>query len=82
MKKSFTIIMLTLIASLATAQSTQQPEDLKNISGTEGDINDSMGTFNIGGVRYDVRLQPVEQTEPDQMDVMDVDEVLKLPCGH
>ena len=36
----------------------------------------------IEGIRYDVRLQPVEQTEPDQMDVMDVDEVLKLPCGH
>ena len=36
----------------------------------------------IEGIRYDVRLQPVDQTEPDQMDVMDVDEVLKLPCGH
>ena len=34
MKKSFTIIMLALVASLATAQSTQQPEDLRGIPGT------------------------------------------------
>ena len=34
MKKSFTIIMLALVASLATAQSTQRSEDLKSIPGT------------------------------------------------
>jgi hypothetical protein len=34
MKKSFTIIMLALIASYATAQSTQRSEDLKSIPGT------------------------------------------------
>lgn len=34
MKKCFTIIMLALIASLATAQSTQRSEDLKSIPGT------------------------------------------------
>ena len=34
MKKSFTIIMLALIASYATAQSAQRSEDLKSIPGT------------------------------------------------
>ncbi len=34
MKKCFTIIMLALVASLATAQSTQRSEDLKSIPGT------------------------------------------------
>ena len=42
MKKCFTIILLALVASLATAQSTQQPEDLQGIPGTEGDIIDSV----------------------------------------
>ena len=34
MKKSITIIMLALIASLTNAQSTQRSEDLKSIPGT------------------------------------------------
>ena len=42
MKKSFIIIILALVASFASAQSTQQPEDLQGIPGTEGDIIDSI----------------------------------------